>query len=475
MGSEAKGLALSAVDPRAAAAGLTPGLPLAEARGQVPGLVSLQADPAGDRAALTRLASWCGRYSPWTAPDGEHDQEGAAGAMIDASGCAHLFGGEAAMLADLVARLERLGFTARAAMAETPGAAWAVARFATTAATPWRIVPPGALRRALAPLPPAALRIGAAEAETLHRLGLRSIGELETIPTAALAARLGRGVARRLDQALGRLEDPIDPLRHRTPLEVRRGFGEPIGRREDLAAAIESLAAALCRRLEESGEGARRLMLVLHRVDGTLQEVTLGTSRATRDPAHLKRLFAERLDGLDPGFGVEIMTLAARAAESLTARQTGFMRERDRTVDLSGLPELVDRLESRLGAGMVTRPRACESYLPERAVAAAPPFVTAYPAAFAKGPPRPLRLLDRPQPIEATALLPDYPPVQYRWRRLLHRVSKADGPERIAPEWWREIAAGATARDYFRIESEEGRRSWLFRAQGRWYLHGAFA
>lgn len=464
---------LFAVDARAAAAGLGPGLPLAEARAQLPGLRMATADPAADARALRRLADWCGRYSPWTAPDGAHDGGGAAGVLIDATGCAHLFGGEDAMLADLVCRLRRLGLGARAAMAGAPGAAWALARFATTDTCPTLTVPAGDERAVLAPLPPVALRLGAAEGELLHRLGLRTVGDLAALPTATLAPRAGREVVRRLDQALGRAREPIDPLTPVPPLYVRRGFGEPIGARADLAAVVEELIVALCRRLEDTQEGARRLELTLYRVDGTLQPVRLGTSRASRDADHLKRLFAGHLDGLDAGFGVEVMTLAATAVEPLDALQLALGRVADSPAPAKGggdLASLIDRLENRLGAGTVTRPRPRGSRLPERAVRSAPPFARDA-AAWPDVPPRPVRLLARPQPVEATALLPDHPPARFRWRRLRHRTAAAEGPERLSPEWWREAAE---VRDYFRVETAEGRRYWLMRTAGRWYLHGVF-
>jgi protein ImuB len=482
---------LHAVDAAAQAAGLRPGLPLPEARAQVPDLASAPADPDGDARALRRLAAWCGRYSPWTAPDDAHDANGAAGVLIDATGCAHLFGGEDAMLADLHARLARQGLSARAAVAATPGAAWALARFATDAAAPTRVVPDGAVRAALSPLPPAALRLGAAERDLLHRLGLRQVGDLYNLPPAALAPRVGPEVARRLDRALGRRAEPIDPLVPRPALYVRRAFAEPIGRREDLWAGIAALIDDLCQRLADAGQGARRLGLTLYRVDGGTQPVRLGTSRASRTAAHLRRLFAQHLDQLDAGFGVEAMTLAALSVEALGARQLGLQAEAAETGGVSAkgaadLTTLVDRLTNRFGDGAVTRPRPAGSHLPEAAVRAAPPLdkdAAAWPAT----PPRPIRLLATPQPIEATALLPDHPPAQFRWRKLIHRVVQVEGPERLTPEWWRATPDDAVApddalalddalapRDLYRVETPEGRRYWLAHQNRDWWLWGVF-
>ncbi|MFQ5774813.1 MAG: DNA polymerase Y family protein [Kiloniellaceae bacterium] len=478
-------LVLAAVDAAAAAEGLGPGLPLAEARALAPDLETAPHDPAGDAAALARLAEWCGCYTPWAAVDaggcqaGGGDAAGAAGILLDVTGCAHLFGGEDALLADLVHRVGRLGFAARAALAEGAGAAWALARFAEPGPRRWTVVPPGAAREALAPLPPAALRLPPATVELLERLGLRRVGDLLAVPPAALEPRFGPLLARRLAQALGREAEPILPRRPVPPHLVRQVFAEPIAAAEDIARGLERLLGALTRRLEADQRGARRLELGLYRVDGTLRRLCLGTSRASRDPAHLARLFAEHLDRIDPGFGVEVMTLAAPVTEDLSALQLTLAGTRAGAA--GGLPALIDRLGSRLGLGNVVRPVPRESHIPERAAAAAPALEDAAGVWSGAQPwalrPRPVRLLPRPEPVEAVALLPDHPPVQFRWRRLRHRVVRAEGPERIAPEWWldRAEAAAAPARDYFRVEDEAGRRYWLYRAAGRWFVHGMFA
>lgn len=459
------------MDDAAATAGLAPGQPLAAARAQLPELAVAPADPADDARALARLADWCGRYSPWTAPDGGHDAGGAAGILIDATGCAHLFGGEAAMLADVHARLNGLGFSARAAVAGTPGAAWALARFATSAGTPTQVAPPGAERDCLAPLPPAALRLTAAESELLHRFGLRCIADLLAIAPAALRPRLGRGVARRLEQALGRRAEPIAPRTPTPALRVRQAFAEPIAAPGDLVRASEGLLASLVRRLEAERQGVRRLELTGYRLDGTRTRLQIGTHRASRDAAHLGRLLTGRIEEIDPGAGVETLILAATALESLPACQAPLSaRGGVAEDDLAGL---LDRLGARLGPGAIARPAACESHLPERSVRTAGPFETA-PAAWPATAPRPLRLLAQPRPIEAVALLPDHPPARLHLKRQRLRVTRAEGPERLEPEWWRDGRTRAT-RDYFRVETEAGRRYWVVRADGRWYLHGLYA
>ncbi len=481
-------------------AGLGPGQTLADARARCPGVRVVPADPAGDTEALARLAAWCGRDTPWTAVDtsavaaGPAGSAAAAGGLwLDITGCGHLFGGEAALACDLVARLADFGFAARAAVADTPGAAWAWARFGAEAVG---AIPPGETRARLAPLPAAALRLAPALVETLDRLGLRRVGELYDLPRAALAARFGEAPARRLDQALGHVAEPISPLRPTAPYAVRLAFPEPVARPEALAGGLDRLLDRLCRRLARAQRGARRLVFTLYRGDGSTAQAAIGTSRPVRAPAHLARLFAPRLESLDPAPGVEILTLAATVTEPLAAAQSALPQSaqprsgQPRPADsgFAGFGALVDRLANRLGPGNVLRFAPRESHLPERAFTAAsalagnsiPALAGAQPGGAAwPGPRRPLRLLSRPERIEAAAPAGNGsthgPPPRFRWRRVLYRVARADGPERIAPEWWRlDGSAGEPTRDYYRVEDTEGRRLWLYRAGRDWFLHGIF-
>jgi protein ImuB len=310
----------------------------------------------------------------------------------------------------------------------------------------------------------------------LERLGLKRIGDLLPLPRASLAARFGPGLIARLDEVRGHADGPISPRLPVPPHLARLAFAEPIGRTEDVNLAARRLAAMLVPALEAAGRGARRLELVLHRVDGEALRLRVGTSRATRDPAHICRLFALELDGIDAGFGIEVMVLAAVAVEPLAPEQAVL----DPTVgdDPAGLARLVDRLEGRLGAGAVVRAVPRQSHCPERAVRLAPPFAPLPDARWPAGPPRPVRLLPRPLPVEAVAPVPDDPPLLFRHGRRVHRIARADGPERIAPEWWR---ADGPTRDYYRVEDTAGRRFWLSRAglydpdvPARWFLHGVF-
>lgn len=485
-------LILAAVNERAESDGLAPGLPLAEARALVPGLVTVPHEPEVDARAVAALAAWCTRYTPWAAPDtpleGGPDWGGAAGGagdglLLDVSGCCHLFGGERALLGDLQARLTRFGYTARAAIADTIGAAWAMARHATSADHPCVVVTPGRQRAALAPLPPAALRLPEITLELMRRLGLRRIEDLYALSAAVLTPRFGALAVRRLAQALGTEAEVLSPQQAPAAFLTRQLFAEPVSAAEDLSRAVTLLLEHLCRELLRAGRAARQLELAAYRTDGSLQRLTLGTSRPSRDAKHLRRLFTEKLPRLEPGFGIEVMTLGATLTATLATQQMELERETSAPGAADGaksVSELVDRLDSRLGESAVRRPRIVESHVPERAFALMPGDAdegvnddwqrTPHPKL------RPLRLLARPEPVEAVSLLPDYPPAQFRWRRVLHQVVRAEGPERLLGEWWRAdpTEADAPPRDYFRVEDQDGRRYWLYRAAGDWYLHGLF-
>ncbi len=477
---------LVAVDGTARKLGLRSGMALADARAMVPALRVQPADPAAERHALERLADWCQRYTPWTAvdPDGGLTVGGSAGLWLDIGGCAHLFGGEAALLADFTKRLDTCGLVCQAAAADTPGAAWALARFTRQA----RVAADG-MAAVLAPLPLAALRLAADTVAALARVGLRRIGDLLDLPRAPLAARFGEAVVQRLDQAFGKLDEPISPKQAVPDLRLRLAFAEPIGRREDIAAALDRLLADLCTRLALEHRGVRRLGYVLFRADGSTTQVSVGTSRPLRDPIHLARLFADKLDALDPGFGIDMAMLAAGALDPLAPAQQALGRQPGGNAD--GLARLVDRLGNRLGPQRVVRLEPRASHIPERACRTVPAF-DALPrpvgsdASRDSDRPRPLRLLPWPEPIEVMAPLPDHPPLLFRWRHRPHRVARAEGPERIGAEWWQEeadpLAADAERlRDYYRVEDADGHRFWLYR-QGlyrpdwapRWYLHGFF-
>ncbi len=471
-GRDGRRRAVVAVDRAAQALGVRPGLALAQAQARVPDLHIEPADPAADAAALARLALWAlRRYSPVVAidlPDG---------LLIDATGVAHLFGGEAALLDELRVRLTAARLGSRVALAGTVGAAHALARFGPR---PAMIVASGETDAVVASLPLAALRLDPTLVERLRRLGFESIADLAATPRAPLALRFGSEPGRRLDQMFGRLAEPIQPIRWPELIQVRRAFAEPISAPETLARYIGQLVEALCPLLEAQGLGARRLDLLFHRVDNLVQAIRVGTAKPVREVKRLTRLLTDRLESVDPGFGVEVMTLAAILAEPLAYRQDDTL---GRTAD-ADVSDLVDILANRIGADKLYRAAPAESDLPERAVRRiaplAPPVGTTWPAHW----PRPSRLLSPPEPVDTVALLPDQPPVHFIWRGVRRRVKRADGPERVFGEWWHRDPETAAVRDYFVVEDESGERFWLYRsgdgedpATGdlRWYVHGVFA
>lgn len=466
---------------RAQALGIMSGMSLAEARAIMPDIVTMTANPNADQKALDAFARWLIRYTPLSAIDG------ANGIFLDITGCAHLFGGEKTMLQDIVQRLKKTGITAQISIAETPGAAWAFARFRPGYITPINEIS----QDKLAPLSVKALRLDDPTVITLSRLGLKKIGDLLNIPRHTLARRF-RGVAAkqvaalltRLDQALGKQEEPITPLLPLPSWQVRQAFMEPVSQLEILETALESLLHSLCSALEEAEQAALRFWLSAFRVDGTLQQLMVGTSRPSRDTEHLMRLFHEKLSQLDAGFGFDLLILAAHETAELRPQQTGDQYSEN----AHSIAELIDKLTARLGPASVQHLKHIESHLPERAQTLAPPSETDLRwTNFPKGKPlRPIRLLQRPESIEVLAEVPEGAPRTFRWRRIKHIVIKAEGPERLADEWW--LQAGGLTRDYYRVEVEGGTRFWLFRhglygvprvrvaesTHPVWYMHGFF-
>jgi protein ImuB len=479
-----KGVTLTAVNAAAAREGLGPGLGLADARARCPHLRSAEAEPENDGRALLKLARWCGRYSP------SLNRDGAQGLWIDVTGAAHLFGGEASLCGDLEARLARLGFTARLGLADTLGAAWALARFASE--TDAAIAASGETSNRLSGLAIEGLRLAPETLTLLKRLGLRRIGELRRLPRISLQRRfssreLAQAVLTRLDQALGKRKEPRAPLTPPPRYLARAAFPEPLISSAGVEAALARLTQDLCGRLARELQGARQITFTAYRLDGSFAEVRAGLSAPSRTADHMVRLLGEKIQAIDAGFGIDCLTLAASAAETLPPEQGVFVTQGARAAP----GRLIDRLSNRLGAPCVfsLEPRA--SHVPERAEqrrndAGAPD--TPWAAELVPKPPRPLFLFARPEPIAVVAEIPEGPPARFTWRRVMRRIVRADGPERIAPEWWRAIGRSSPKhsrpRDYYRIEDEAGGRYWVFReglyqAQAltgvpQWYLHGLF-
>lgn len=461
-----------AADRAALEAGLRVGMPATKAQALVQGLAVMESEPDADAKALERLALWAlRRYAPIVAADPPD------GLVMDTTGADHLHGGERLMLTDMVERLGQAGVTARAAVADSWGAAHAVARYVRQTVS---VVAVNEAYDAISPLPIAALRLPDAIVGGLRVLGFERVGELLKQPRAPLTLRFGPELGRRLDQASGPLAEPIEPVRPADVVEVKRTFGEPIGAAETIAHYVGKLVQALCAELETKGLGARRLDLLLYRVDNRIEAIRVGTALPVRDVRRLTRLICDKIETVDPGFGIELMRLSAPLAESLMPRQTVSSLIEQRDADIS---DLIDTLSNRVGEEKLYRFTPVASDVPERSfrrvAAGSAETGDAWPDHW----PRPARLFTVPEPIEAIALLPDHPPASFTWKGIRRRVKRADGPERVFGEWWKRDAELAAVRDYFQVEDEAGERFWIYRAgdgedaatgSHRWFLHGIF-
>lgn len=472
IGREGSRRLVMATDAAAQAAGLRIAMPVAKAQILVPSLIIQDADPIADAEALERLALWLlQRFAPIVAADPPD------GVVIDSTGADHLHGGEHAMLDALIGRLVMSGVAARAAVADSRGAAHALARHA---AQPAFVAPRGHGASVVAPLPLQALRLPASMVADLRGLGFERIGDLLPQPRAPLALRFGPELGRRLDQAIGQCAEPIEPAHPPDLIDVRCAFAEPIGAAETIARHIGKLVAQICAALEKRGLGARRLDLLCYRVDNRIQAVRVGTAQPVRDVKRLTRLLGERIETIDPGFGIEVMTLTVIIAEPLAPKQLVSPLVEEPASDIS---DLVDTLANRVGERAIYRAAPVSSDVPERSVCRIPAMAPDRDATWPNHWPRPSRLLARPEPIETVALLPDHPPVSFTWRGIRRWVTRADGPERVFGEWWKHDAEMVAMRDYFRIEDNSGERYWVYRAGDgedastgsyRWYLHGMF-
>lgn len=463
-------LVLGAVCRNAAALGLYAGMPLTQARAMVPGLQVCDADPEGDRALLRRIGSFAARrITPLVAVSGDD------GLWLDLTGAAHLHGGEQALCVALLRFCAKLGLGARIAVAGNGAAAHALARHGDA-----RIgfCAAGEEAERLGPLPVEALRLAPARADAMRTLGIERIGDLIAMPRAPLVRRFGAETLARLDQALGRAPEPIDPIVPRDAPASELRFAEPIGDAGAIGEAIAALVAQLIETLREAGRGARALLLVCDRVDKAQQRIAIGTARATRDKAHLLRLIAMKIETIDPGFGIDAMRLVAIRHDPLGAAQApGDLAAPDAAPELA---RLIDLIAGRIGPRRVYRLGLSESDVPERSVRRLEPL--ADPAPWPDRWPRPPRLLPRPEPLEhVIAELPDLPPKRFTWRGRTHRLVRGDGPERVYGEWWKRTGERDAVRDYFRVEDESGARFWLYRrGDGRdartgdlsWWMQG---
>ncbi|UXC92696.1 DNA polymerase Y family protein [Sphingobium sp. RSMS] len=462
---------VTAACPVALELGLRPGMAAAHARALVTDLDVRDADPEADRAWLDRLALHAvGHWTPTACPSGVD------GLWLDLTGTTHLFGGEARFCRRLQRFLERLGFTASIAIAGTPGAAYALARYGGEAIT---LLPPGTETQAIADLPLAALRLEPEALMSAARFGLERIADLYPMPRGPLARRLGLTTVRRLDQARGLVAEPIVPVVPFEPPRAERRLLEPIGTAEAITQVIGDLVNDLVVVLQERGMGLRAAHLTCMIVDGTEQHVAIGTARATRDARHLKRMLNMRIERIDPGLGIEAMMLVAPRVEELRAQTLeAGLGTSDRPHDIA---PLIDQLAGRIEPDAPFRLSSHESDVPERAVRRVEALAKSVGWPSWK---RPVRMLRRPELLShVVALLPDHPPRRFTWRRTDYRVIAGDGPERIHGEWWRSAREMWAVRDYFRVEATGGERFWLFRRGDgvdeqtgnlSWYMHGIF-
>ncbi len=452
--------------------GITVGARVVDMRAICPELQIAYADQAGDRAALDRLVLWARRWCPWTVRDGDN------GLILDTTGSDHLFGGEAAMLIEVETQLSLLGLTSQLAIAPTWGSAWALARLGPVRA----ICLADEISLKLGPLPVTGLRLDGDTLLLLRRLGLKTIGAVMDVPRLSLTRRFVKAALTsnplmRLDQALGRLAEPVASVEAKPRFLVQSRLAEPIF---DPTPYLPQLCENLCDALQQAGMGCRRLHLTVYRTDGDVSHVEVATSACTRDPAHLHSLFRDRVERINPGFGFDLITLAADGVEPMQVVQNHLDGGADDDLHLT---VLVDRLTAKFGPRAVSRLVLHESHVPERAEGRVAALANQTQMAKTVRKERPIRLLDTPEEVSVLYAVPEGPPAQFIWRRQTHRVTRYEGPERIAPEWWKD-QPGTRLRDYFKIEDQAGRRIWLYReglhedgrgGDPRWFVHGMFA
>lgn len=474
---------IAATNPAAEYCGLFIGQTLSDARAKAGGLLQVQPlAPKLDAEALRRLTLWATRYTPAASPWG--GDNGGDGFFLDITGCAHLFGGEDALLRDLITRLKKFNLAARCAIAGTPGAAWALSHAARTLPV---CLADGQEKEALRPLSIKALRLSDDSFAALRRLGFKTIGMLIDAPRAPFAARFESELLLRLDQALGLRREALPYVSPPPAYHAQRSFLDPIFAQETVIATAAKLIERLTPSLVQDGVGIRGFGLDLFRVDGEVQHIEIGLAAPTRDPSHIARLLTLKLDrlshGLEAGFGFDCVRLSVTLAEKTPERQGDLDTPLDAETSSEQQARLIDTLKQRLGPDSVRQLRAIESHIPERAEVSqkVEGSAPAWPEPDADRL-RPPLLLPQPEQAKVIALIPDGPPRKFEWRGETHIVTWALGPERIADEWWRSDATDLT-RDYFCLENTAGQRFWLYREglygretiSPRWFVHGFFA
>ncbi|MDP9042964.1 MAG: DNA polymerase Y family protein [Bacteroidota bacterium] len=459
---------ISAANIEALLQGIELGMVVTDARAIFPSVQILDDDPKLAERLLKSIAKWCIRFTDCVAIDLPDVL------ILNVTGCAHLWGGEMQYIQDISQRLKKRGYDVYVTMADTIGAAWAIAHYRDGSP----LIENGCQMDALLPLPPSALRLESNVTELLIKLGLRQIRQFVNMPRAALKRRFGQELILRMDQALGKEEEPIHPVLPVESFRERLPCLEPIVTATGIEIAMKRLLETLCQRLQNENKGIRKISFMGFRVDNKTEKIEIGTNRATFNRIHLFKLFKEKISTMEPALGFELFMLEVLKFEKLSPRQEKIWNS-TRGLEDNALAELMDRLMNRFGSAPVRRYIPNEHHWPESSFKTADTLHEPLTTSWKTDRPRPLQILSKPQPIEVTAPIPDYPPMIFRYQGILHKIKKADGPERIEPEWW---IAENLLRDYYAVEDEEGNRYWLFRSghyredkRPQWFIHGFFA
>lgn len=465
--SEKGRLVIQSASVAAVAIGIQPGMILADARALHPDLIAIDFDPQLPQKLLTMLAEWCLRFTPVAAVDPPDVL------VLDISGCAHLWGGEPAYLKEIIDRLTAGGYHVNIAMADTIGAAWAFSRYSQNGA----IIGCGKHQECLLPMPVAALRLTPAITDRLYALGLHTIGHLVTIPRQSLKRRFGQELLNRLDQSYGTFAESLRPVCPAPVFQERLYCLEPVRTAKAITIGLQQLLDLLCAHLGRNQKGLRQAVLKCYRIDNVLQQVTIGTNRPARDPAHLFRLFEPKISSIAPGLGIELFVLEAPVTDVLEVEQENLWVETG--ISQQAISQLLDRISGRLGLNSIQRYLPAAHHWPEQSYIKAENLLEEPRIPWQDDGPRPVYVLPQPEPVQVSVPLPDYPPMLFIYKNVIHHIKKADGPERIEREWW---ADHGLQRDYYCVEDTKGNRYWLFRSghydSGQapdWFIHGFFA
>ncbi|MDP3557038.1 MAG: DNA polymerase Y family protein [Bacteroidota bacterium] len=456
---------VKAINALAQEKGIRVDMVLADCKALLPELTVCDYDEAEPKKLLTALAEWCIRYSPFISIDLPDVL------ILDVSGCTHLWGGEQNYLNDIHKKFNAFGYTIRSAMADTIGTAWAVCHFGNSGS----IIETGKEVKALTSLPNTALRLEPSIIDKLDKLGLKTIGSFITMPSSALKRRFGQSILKRLAQALGEEMEITEPVLPVTPFQKRLPSLEPIRTAEGIEIAIKTLLQMLCERLQQEMKGLRKCTLTCYRLDGVVVKTEIGTSKPSRNTLHLYKLFENKISQIEPDLGIELFVMDALVVEELHSSQDALWTVSGK--DESVIAELLDRLSGKTGVQAIHRYLPAEHYWPERSFKNATSLSEKPSAEWRTDLPRPLHILPVPELIEVSVPIPDYPPLLFRYKGVIHNVKKADGPERIEQEWW--LQQGLY-RDYYCVEDDHGSRYWLFRSGDydsgnvKWFIHGFF-